>query len=155
SRRSKPGRFVDEFVSHDPLMEGAAGALRLDVKETPDVPWDDLSDWANAVRFGAKPNDDQDDSGAIQKAIDSGKPTVYLPLGRYRVLRPIVIRGAVRRIIGCEATIELADLGEASGFRVVDGSSPVVVMERLRGSGGKATFVENASRRTLVVKDCS
>src|SRR5262249_53707716 len=59
-----------------------------------------------------------------------------------------------RRIIGCEAHVELADLGDAPGFRVVEGTSPVVLIERIEGGYGETTIVGNASKRTLVVKDC-
>ena len=84
--------------------------LNLPVEETPDVPWDDPSTWANIVDFGA--TDSQyvgtsdplyydNDGPALQAAIDSGATTVFIPAGRFRTDSTVIrIRGNVRRIIG-------------------------------------------------------
>ncbi len=132
------------------LFDSPAGALNLPVKETPEVPWDNLNDWASPAQFGGKPNDNQDDSEAIQKAIDSGKTTVYLPNGNWNINHTVLVRGKVRRIIGCEAAVDIAGM-DTPGFKVVDGAAPVVVIERLIGGYAKTTSVENASSRTLVM----
>ncbi len=51
-------------------------------KETPVVPWGNpAKDWANLLDFGADPTGAADASAALQKAIDSGAPNLYLPAG--------------------------------------------------------------------------
>jgi hypothetical protein len=93
---------------------------------------------------------------AIQKAIDSGATTVYLPRGNYNIGDTIVIRGAVKRIIGCRASLDMTDSLRGAGkpvFRFEDGIAPVVVVEGMSTdfSGGAHCFIENTARRTLVL----
>ena len=76
--------------------------LNLPVKATPEVPWDPPGQWVSPLQFGGKPGDKVDDTAAIQRAIDSGKTTVYLPNGRWVVRGDLLLRGKVRRFIGCE-----------------------------------------------------
>ena len=149
---------VTEFVSHPAtsLFPSPGYSLGLPIKETPDMPWDDLKDWASPTQFGGAPNDDGDDTEAIQKAIDSGKTTVYLPRGTFRVKGTVIIRGNVRRIIGCEATLDVMPplAGQAAPmFRFVDGGQPLVVFERVSTNfaRGPFCFLEHASSRTLVL----
>jgi len=141
------GPKVEEFLSHAPLsmFPSPARPLRLPIKPTPEVPWDDPADWISPLEFGGKPDGKTDSTAAMQKAIDAGKSTVYLPNGRWVIGGDVLVRGNVRRITGCEA-----HLGGKGLLRVVDGKSPVVVIERLdliyAGVG-----IEHASDRTLVI----
>ena len=152
------GPVVAEYRFPAPvtLLAGADSTLNLPIRETPDVPWDDPKTWASARTFGAKPDTDEDSSEAIQKALDSGATTVFLPTGYYRVNKTLVIRGAVRRVIGGKAWFRPGPgiSGDQPLFRVADGLAPVVLMERLNADysdwEGK-TFVEHASKRTLVL----
>ncbi len=148
-----------EFVSHPvlSLFGPARGSLRLPVRETPDVPWDPLPDWISPLQHGGRPDDKEDDTAAIQAAVDSGKTTVYLPRGAWLVSGTVSVRGRVRRVIGCEASILLgkeARTREAPVFRIEDGASDVLVMERFRGGYEQGPFVrfEHASKRTLVLR---
>jgi len=156
------GPDVAEFVSHPvaSLFPSPGRSLGLPIQETPEVPWDDLKDWAGPTQFGGTPGDQGDDTEAIQKAIDSGKTTVYLPRGTYRIKDTVVIRGAARRIIGCEAWIDVAPpLVERAApmFRFEDGTAPVVVFERIATNfaRGPFFFMEHASKRTLVLGSVS
>ena len=60
---------------------------------------------------GADPTDEQDDTAAIQAALDSGAPVVYFPSsgapweGRYLVSGTLVIPDHVERIVGFESLI--------------------------------------------------
>lgn len=141
------GQTVMEFVSHETesLFPSPPRALRLPIKETPQVPWDDLKDWASPTHFGASPGDDKDDTEAIQKAIDSGKSTLYFPVGIYMVNGVVTVRGTIRRILGLES--KLAGNGR---FRFVDGAAPVVVFERFDLLYSKVRL-EHATKRTLVL----
>lgn len=148
---------IDYFISHPrvALFNAPREPLQLAIEETPDLPWDPFTQWASPLRFGGKPDDDADDGPAIQRAIDSGATTVYLPNGSWRILTPVEIRGAVRRIIGCEARIVNTGLGNRAAFKFVDGPAPVVRFERIAGSSSVDALIEHASTRRLVISSCS
>ncbi len=138
------------------LFGGEVKPLNLPIQETPTVAWDPLDKWKAPQAFGAKSDDGQDDSAAIQKAIDSGATTVYLPRGSYDIGDTIVIRGQVRRLIGCRAWLNTTDALRAAGkpvFRFEEGAAPVVIVEGMSTdfSGGTHCFLENTARRTLVL----
>lgn len=130
----------------------------LPVKETPVIPRGDLeSDWANIVQFGADPTGKLDASGALQRAIDSGKKTVYLPGGAtFLFSKEVRIRGPVERIIGLEGRFVAEG---APVWRLVDGEhpgglkdAPAVIIERMSGrSGAKSLLIRHESARTLLV----
>jgi Pectate lyase superfamily protein len=143
----------DAIAKQFPLT---AKTLNLPIKETPEVPWDNPAgdSWVNIVPFGAVPNDGRDDSAAIQAAIDSGKTTVYLPVGAYHLTKTILIRKNVRRIVGTEAFVEVPN-NVNPGFKVVNGTSPVVVFERIESGYNSTPTIENASARTLVIRDAT
>lgn len=150
------GPVVDEWVSHpvSTLFDTERKSLNLPIQETPDVAWDDPKTWVSVTRFGAGTGDN--DAEAIQQAIDSGATTVYFPPLRrpYHLKGTVEIRGNVRRIEGCQSTVELAEQPQAA-FRVVDGAAPVVVFENFGHFGwGPTAAIDNASSRTLVVRDC-
>jgi len=149
------GPDVAEYASTPALgrFPNPGRSLGLPIRETPQVPWDAPGGWASPLAFGGKPDDDRDDAAAIQKAIDSGKPTVYLPRGNWKVADTVLIRGAVRRLIGCEAYVDAAPMDKPA-FRVAEGSAPVVIVERLSGGYARTPFFANASGRTLVISSC-
>ena len=143
-RQNATGTSVAEFVSPQlPKLSYPAKSLNLPVQETPEIAWDDLSNWKSPTHFGAVSDDQNDDSAAIQAAIDSGKTTIYFPNGLYLIEKKIYIRKNVKRIIGLEANI----IGKGS-FRFEDGNAPTVIIERLDGVG---SGIIHASSRTLVL----
>jgi hypothetical protein len=153
----KPGSAgpnIDEYCSHTPTspFPPAPGSLRLPVQEPPEVQADDPQTWANVDSFGADPTGQSDSSTAIQKAMDSGATTVFLP-GFYALESTVVIRGKVRRVVGVGGWIDY--LGKAKpDFRIVDGTAPVVSLEHFAFINGG---VEIDTKRTVVfrsVADC-
>lgn len=153
------GANVEFFISKAEarLFPESKGSPPLPIKETPVAPWDALEDWKAPQAFGGKTDDDGDDSAAIQQAIDSGATTVYLPRGSYQIGDTIVIRGKVRRIVGCRAWLNMTDGLRASGkpaFRLEEGTAPVVFIEGMSTdfAGGKHCFIENHTKRTLVLQ---
>jgi len=153
------GPDVEQYLSKPAVsLFGRPGqGLRLPVRETPELPWDAPKTWVAPQKFGAVADDAKDDNDAIQKAIDSGATTVYLPRGRYRIGKTVVIRGKVRRIMGCKAFLQVAaPLNKQAQpmFRFADGDSPVVAMEWINTdySGGPYHFMEHAAKRTLVLR---
>jgi len=170
---NQPG-LVKEDTSHrnvvslfreikDGTFATAGETVPLPVKETPLVPWGDPEkDWVNLTDFGADPAGATDASVALQKAIDSGAATIYLPGGaNFRFSSVVEIRGPVRRIIGLEGRF-IADKktgGSGPVWKLVDGKhpqnlpdAPVVIIERAANeSGGAELLLRHESARTLVV----
>jgi hypothetical protein len=148
---------IVQFSSHTRLSQfpSPAEPLDLPIEETPEAPWDPPQQWVSPLKFGGTPNDDTDDGSAIQQAIDSGATTVYLPNGTWKITAPVEIRGAVRRIIGCEARIVNTGLGPRTAFRLAEGKEPIVWLERLAAHSGLDGFIEHASSRRLVISSCS
>jgi hypothetical protein len=145
---SAVGPNVAEWVSSPPLTlfpVEKPRSLNLPIQETPDVPWDAPSEWANVRCF--RELSELDDSAAMQRAIDCGAPTVYLPAGgHYLFAKPVELRGNARRVIGMFADVRGAK-GDAI-WKVGDGP-PVLVIQDVRGH----LTVEHAAKRTLVAKN--
>lgn len=149
--RSVNGNAVDEFVSHEvrTLFESPAQSLNLPVEPLPDVPWGPLTEWGNIKDYGAVAGDGNDDGPAIQRAIDAGHTTVYIPNGsNFELLSTVYIRNAVHRIIGCEATLNNGE--RRAKFILEDGAADVVWFERIDALRSDLSFEKNSSR-TLVL----
>jgi len=168
-----PAGILKEDTSHknvrslfrevgDGTLAQSGEISRLPVKETPEVPWGDpVREWANLIDFGADPTGVADASPALQKAIDSGSRTLYLPAGANFLFSNVVeIRGPVQRLIGLEGrfTTEGAPI-----WKLVDGKhpqklpdAPVVIIERMSNQGGGAEIrVLHESARTLVISSAT
>jgi hypothetical protein len=148
---SADGPNVEEWVSTAPLTlfpVAKPRSLNLPIRETPDVEWDDVSKWANARAF--RDLSDPDDSASIQRAIDSGATTVYLPAGgAYYIGAPVELRGKVRRVIGMFAHVVGAKK-EAAVWRVSAEGPETLVLQDCRGH---FTIEHSAAKRTVVVKN--
>lgn len=158
---------VREYASHEVnrLFEQArATTIRLPVKREPAIPWEkEVSKWVCANDFGATPGDNQDDTQAIQRAIDAaarqGKTVVYLRgIGGtdpnwYTLQGEVRVYGSVRHIIGLGFGRIIA--GERGRFVIDERSAPIVKFENIQAFGGRPPEVENRSRtRTLVLESC-
>jgi len=93
-----PGPRVEEFSSHGVLsvLPGAAqSSLNLPIEETPEPPWGDPADWASVADYLSEAEMAErtvECADALQKAIDSGKSTVYFPNGSYRIAKTVYVR---------------------------------------------------------------
>ncbi len=152
-RGNEPGIFesnITEWFSHGDqslsLFESPNNSLNLPIHSTPEVLWDPIAQWVSPLEFGALPDDDQDDTAAIQAAIDSGATTVYLPNGKWKINSTLYLRNNLRRFIGTEATLE-GDSGAT--ILLEDGNQPIVRLERLQMTGD-IDIIHGASR-TLVL----
>ena len=151
----KPGSLgpdIAEYCSHPATspFPSPPTSLRLPVKETPEVPRDDPKTWANVDDFGADPTGKADSAAAIQKAMDSGATTVFVP-GSYNLRAAVIIRGKVRRVVGLGGMINYGE-GLRPDFRLVDGDAPVVLIEHFANIHGG---LEVDTRRTLVLRSVS
>lgn len=164
---SMAGETLGEYWSHPvkKLFPDAPGAaLKLPVKPEPHVPWEtNLANWVCANDHGAKYGDQQDDTDALQAAIDAAaaarKTVVYLRgIGGgdpnwYNLNGEVRVHGSVRLVIGLGFGRVLG--GEKGRFIVDDRSAPVVKFQHLQAFGGRPPIVENRSRtNTLVVESC-
>lgn len=155
-----PGNIISEYISDGiySLFPSPQSSLNLPIEEVPTVPEDNLEDWVSVTEYGANPDDNKDDTEAIQKAIDSGKSTVYFPKGSYKISQTIYIRGNVQRITGLGSTFTVIDpLNNQNQpvFRLEDGKQDVVILEHFWGDYGGNDFywIEHASSRTLVLQN--
>ena len=148
------GPIIAEYCSHPPTspFPSESRSLRLPVKEPPETPADDPQTWANVDHFGADPTGQADSSAAIQKAMDSGATTVFLP-GSYASQSTVVIRGNVQRVVGVGGWVDFFSKVKPD-FRIGAGSSPVVAFEHFSSIQGG---IEIDTQRTVVfrsVSDC-
>ena len=151
----KPGSLgpdVGEYCSHPATspFPSPPESLRLPVKETPEVPRDDPKTWANVDDFGADPTGEADSAAAIQRAMDSGATTVFLP-GHYALKSTVIIRGKVRRVVGIGGMIDYTSQVKPD-FRLADGEAPVVMLEHFSHIHGG---LEVDTARTLVLRSVS
>lgn len=152
-RGNEPGvaaASVSEWLSHGDkpvtLSKSRPTSLNLPMQDPPEIPWDALGQWASPLEFGGVPNDEQDDTAAIQAAIDSGATTVYLPNGTWRIRGNLIVRQNVRRLIGTEATLSSQD---SATLQIANGKSSIVKLERLDTRG--IINLSHDSERTLVL----
>lgn len=147
-----PAGYLDEYVSRPAvsLFPSPLRSLNLPIEETPEFHTNDFSQWASVRAFGATPdNNSDDDWKGIQEAIDSGRPVVYLPRGEYRVSRPIVLRGEVRKLAGMNSMIGTnANYIGGSVIRFEEGGAEACTLEHLRIRG----WVEHASTNALALR---
>jgi hypothetical protein len=151
----KPGSEGPNIVEYcsqpvTSLFPSRPSSLRLPVKETPDVPRDAPRTWANVDDFGADPTGQRDSAAAIQRAMDSGATTVFLP-GSYNLRSTVQIRGPVRHIVGLGGQINYGQ-GLQPDFRLLDGDSRSVLLEHFAHIDGG---LEVDTARSLVVRSVS
>ena len=155
-----PGNAVSEYVSNQGfhLFSSPLSSLNLPIEETPTVSYGNSNDWVSVTQFGANGDDDQDDTVAIQRAIDSGKPTVYFPRGNYIISDTLHVGDSVKVITGLYSQLSVANplsSTSKSVFRFEQGKQHTVVLEQFFGGYGDGTFnwVEHASAGTVVLRN--
>jgi hypothetical protein len=97
-----PGSAIDERVTGPihTLFTSRKTHLKLPIEDPPEIFTEPPSRWV------AADDSADDDTKAIQDAIDSGARTVYLRYGgRYEISDTIHVRGNVRRIVGMKAGV--------------------------------------------------
>lgn len=165
------GNSIVEYVSGpvSSLLSPQPRSLNLPVQETPEVPLEPLSAWVSVAAYNALPGDNIDDTAAIQAALNSGASTIYFPNpnnsdvgSRYLVSGTLTVGGNVQRLVGLYSQIVTTITNNFKDsslpiFRFVGGTQPVIVMEGFRTgtSGGKPHLIEQASAKTLVLRNIS
>ena len=148
------GPNVEEFSSRAPLslFETKTTSQRLPVFDAPELKPVPVARWANVVDFGADPTGTKDSSAAIQRAVDSGASTLFLP-GFFRLTATIELRANVSRVIGSGGWVDYESQARPD-FRIHDGSSsdssnPMIQIEHLSSINGG---IEVNTSRTICLK---
>jgi hypothetical protein len=162
---SVTARHIKEYVSHtvSNIFPNKKRSLNLPIEETPDISCHAFphKDWVNVTSFGAKPGDDKDDTNEIQQAMNSGKPVIYFPPGKYVLSDSISIPSSVRSVNFMFSDFEpkySLKSDENKGAFLINGNSsdPPLLLEDLRiwmyPEIKHYWFLHN-SKRTLVMKD--
>ncbi|NJR74213.1 MAG: hypothetical protein HC773_12280 [Scytonema sp. CRU_2_7] len=132
---------LKEFTSNAPFTlftSSLKNSLNLPIQESPNFHDNNLSNWANVEDFGARgkkadgSEDWDDDTAAIQKALDSGKSTIYFPPGRYFVSDTLRVKANVRKITAINAVLS----SSGSAFENANKPKPFIRIEN-----GKANDV--------------
>ncbi|MCU0565071.1 MAG: glycoside hydrolase family 55 protein [Oculatellaceae cyanobacterium Prado106] len=155
-----PGTRVQEYVSKNgsSLFSANPSSLNLPIQETPLADYGAASDWVSVSQFGANGNDQRDDTAAIQRALSSGKSTVYFPRGNYIVSDTLRVDDSVSVINGMYSTFNIADPLQSharSVFRFQQSQNHTVTLEKFWGNYGGSRFywVEHASAGTVVLRN--
>lgn len=149
--RRIPGGKVARFATH---QFGTPHALPT-AAETPALPTDLRT--ALVTDHGAKPNDDGDDTAAIQGALASGAERIVFPNGHYRITRPLQVPATVRHVDGLMSTLNIDvsfnDRAEPV-FRIVGSGRPVHFTSFATSyNGGKLWFFQHDGARAMVIRD--
>ena len=147
---------VEEFVS-GPTLSTEPGtpsaSMRLPIEESPKILHEaDPAKWANVDDYGAVGDGVADDTQAIQKAMDSGKPAILFPKNVYIVNGTVAIPKTVRQVsflYGCAIRTQFR---EEAMFCVAEPSAePLLMQQSAFNLGG--VFLDHAAARTVVLED--
>jgi len=138
-------------------------SLRLPIKETPVVPWEeDFKKWI--ILDNSQPDDTASIQAAIDEGVKNGATTVcFLPGEKqYRITGPIKFHGSISRVIGMEAGVDISDPSGAfkNGTPIFDfgkTKTGTVVIERFFLLGGwegpkSEAFFGNSGANTVIVQ---
>ena len=129
--------------------------LRLPVKDTPLIlPETDIAQWANVDDFGAMGDGIADDTSAIQRAMDSGKPVIWFPRANYVINGTVDIPASVREITMLFGVIHRSKASGFDGpalFRVAEPSAEPLLIHQSMSAG--CVLVDHAADRPLVIED--
>ena len=147
---------VDEYVSGPVLNPRATTprgrSLRLLVEDPPLVPHEaNPNNWATPDDFGARGDGVTDDTAAIQRAMDSGKPAILFPKVAYAVNGTVTIPATVRQVSFLYGCAIRTVAGESAMLRVAEPSvEPLRVHQNINAGG---VFLDHAAARTVVIED--
>jgi len=146
-----------EWTSTQP--GGSGTALRMPIAEHPVRPAYPADQWASVSSFGARSDDDADDTAPIQAALDSGKPVVHLRPGMYEVSNTLHVPATVQAIMGFEALIDatrgdFAGSSAAAVFSIPDTSpDPLMISQLLFKASPQVVDVERLAERPVALRD--
>ncbi len=138
----------------------ASTTARLPVEETPVYAIRPGGRAVGVREFGAVGDGVQDDTAAIQDALDSGAREIHFEPGRYVLCRPLSIPGGVDRVnfhfCDLVAGLPLREMKGEGAFRVTGESEhPLLIEDILAWEEwrGDHVMIDHASTRALVLSD--
>jgi hypothetical protein len=131
---------IKEYISHPvySLFKSPNKSLNLPIEETPYYYDNDLNNWANVKNYPT-----------IQAAMNSGKSTIYFPMGQYQVNEEIEVPATVKKIVGFESFINLNQKDLQATIFITEDSKEPLIIENLWFNN---TVIDRMSRRTLALK---
>jgi hypothetical protein len=134
-------------------VEGVpARTLRLPVKESPVIlPESDLSKWANVDEFGAKGDGLTDDTEAVQRAMNSGKPVVWFPKAHYAINGSVDIPSSVREVNFLAAAIYRRDPKQKPDLTTKEAIALAIVGEPAEAKRSALFRVSKTSKEPLLL----
>jgi len=146
---------IAEYVTASVVALDDEPPLRLPVKDTPLIlPETDIAQWANVDDFGAGGDGIADDTSAIQRAVDSGKPVIWFPRANYVINGTVDIPASVREITMLFGVITRSKAAAFDGpalFRVAEPSAEPLLIHQSMSAGG--VLLDHAADRPLVIED--
>jgi hypothetical protein len=144
-------KHITEYVSDKPVT--LAKSLHLPARDMPVIlPEPDLAKWADVQAFGAKGDGIADDTAAIQRAMNSGKPVVYFPRVAYVVNGTVSIPASVREVCFLHGNAyRSVENPKDAMFRVSEPSRKPLLLHQNVNAGG--IFVDHEADRPLVLED--
>ena len=158
------GASISEYSSHavQSQFSSVSTSLNLPVKETPTYVNTDFTQWASVQAYGATANGWTDDTAAIQAALNSGKPVVYFPYGKYAVNGTLHIPSSVHLVEGfgslLQGTITTASARPGTKFSCEATSGGPVILDNFHYdkytlSNGQITSISNTCTVPFVMRD--
>ena len=175
---ARQGEFIDEYVSDEPVSlhrSVPARSLRLPVKDAPIIPTEvNLRKWAGVHEFGAVGDGITDDTAAVQRAMNSGKPVVYFPKANYVINGTVAIPATVREVSFLWASVHRSEPAPEPGqsqqeanaswtkvdasaaakpalFRVAQPSQePLLIHDNVNAGG---VFLDHDADRPVILED--
>jgi hypothetical protein len=154
-QKAVEGSLIHEYVSDAPVSVGKDAPVRslnLPVKDTPIVlPEADMNQWASVDAFGAIGDGVTDDTQAVQRAMNSGKPVVWFPKAAYVINGTVAIPRTVREVAFLHASVYRSVSAESALFRVAEPSTePLLIHENINAGG---VFIDHEADRPLILED--
>lgn len=130
-------------------------AVELPVTDQPLIaPEPDLARWACVDDFGAVGDGKTDDTEAVQRAMNSGRPVIFFSKPNYVLDGQVKIPACVREIDGAFASLirrQSSAFDAPALFEVAEPSGKPLLVHRMLSAGG--VLVDHAAARPLIMED--
>ncbi len=151
------GKAIDGVYEKNNMLSASAQDWSLPVKQSPETIKEPMKNWV-AVNLSQT---DEDATGAVRKAFNSGASSIYFPYGNYDISDNIIIPASVQRIIGMGSTIRAVKqrspkFSRELGFlRVTGGGNPLTIEHLAFDNSylGDQVGVELSGKRSLILRD--
>lgn len=152
-------RFPD-WSSALPAGKAAEGRNLLPPRDVPVLPSGYTPErWVSVEEFGARGDGVTDDTEAVRRAMNSGRPVVCFTRSNYVINGCVDIPGSVEEIVGLFAGIQRAPEGASRGradaskgiFRVAEEAERPLQIRQMITAG--AVFLDHEAVRTVVLED--